>query len=432
MHQFYDMLMESQYWPREQLVDYQRSQLEQLLRHARANVPFYEHRLNPVFARDGSIDWDKWGEIPIVKRADLVDHRGAMQARQLPPGHGGTNSTSSSGSTGLPITLTVSRLATMVANVNRWRSHYWQSLDWSGVLCARRGDDPAVSSWPEGTYKGRWGPPWEPASAEGRAFEINRLAPSEQLLAFLARTATRYYATAPKPAQTLALDANRLGQSLRLEAILAHGEAVGQADRERCLSQFGARVIDLYSSKEGLQMAHPCPSGIGLHVNAESILLEILDDDGQPSALGQRGRVVITPFFSTAQPLIRYDQGDLATVGGNCRCGRSLPVLDSVDGRVTHMFRHPDGRTVAEKVPDRYRLLLGASVWQIAQTGPHAFEVRYIAEQAHGDDAAKRVTRALHETYFPDAQVNYKRLRHIPLTSAGKFIEYINEWYSGG
>ena len=40
MHQFYDMLLESQYWPAQQLVDYQRSQLEQLLRHARANVPF--------------------------------------------------------------------------------------------------------------------------------------------------------------------------------------------------------------------------------------------------------------------------------------------------------------------------------------------------------------------------------------------------------
>jgi phenylacetate-CoA ligase len=34
-HQFFDMLMQSQYWPEEVMVAYQRSQLQQLLRHAK-------------------------------------------------------------------------------------------------------------------------------------------------------------------------------------------------------------------------------------------------------------------------------------------------------------------------------------------------------------------------------------------------------------
>ena len=72
-------------------------------------------------------------------------------------------------------------------------------------------------------------------------------------------------------------------------------------------------------------MAYRCPSQAGWHVNAETLLLEIVDASGQPCRPGEMGRVVITPFFSTAQPLIRYDHGDLAVAGEGCACGRTCP-----------------------------------------------------------------------------------------------------------
>ena len=72
--QFYEMLMESQWWSADELRNYQRSQLSQLLRHAKKNVPFYEHRLDAVVKPNGDIDWDRWGEIPIVRRQDLAKH----------------------------------------------------------------------------------------------------------------------------------------------------------------------------------------------------------------------------------------------------------------------------------------------------------------------------------------------------------------------
>lgn len=95
--QFFQMLMESQFWSPKALENYQRSQLAQLLRHARKNVPFYEHRLDAVLEPNGDIDWDRWHEIPIVRRRDMIDHRTAMQARELPPGHGPTGSIETSG-----------------------------------------------------------------------------------------------------------------------------------------------------------------------------------------------------------------------------------------------------------------------------------------------------------------------------------------------
>ena len=109
-HNFFDMLMESQYWPEEVMVTYQRSQLEQLLRHARETVPFYKNRLDPVFKSNGSIDWDRWTEIPILRRADVVKGGEALMSVAPIPGHGPLGDVSTSGSTGDPVDLRITRL----------------------------------------------------------------------------------------------------------------------------------------------------------------------------------------------------------------------------------------------------------------------------------------------------------------------------------
>lgn len=84
----FEMLMESHFWPPETMLAFQRTQLTQLLFHARENVPFYKTRLDPLFRKNGDIDRGRWHEIPIVTHADLRDGRSELPATELPPGHG--------------------------------------------------------------------------------------------------------------------------------------------------------------------------------------------------------------------------------------------------------------------------------------------------------------------------------------------------------
>lgn len=247
------------------------------------------------------------------------------------------------------------------------------------------------------------------------------------MLEFLARKQIPYLSLASKIAHVMALESRRLGLAARIEFVLAYGERVGDDDRAICAETFGARIVEHYSSIESGHIAHRCEAG-SLHVNAENVLVEILDDDGRPCAPGETGRVVVTPLYSTAQPLIRYDQGDLAIPGTNCSCGRELPVIASVVGRALAIFRHPDGRSIARVMPERCRETLQCTFWQIAQTGPSAYEVRYVPRdwEHHGDEAA--FTQDFREVYFEDAAVSFRRLREIPLTAAGKFLEYVAEW----
>eukprot|EP01035_Chromulina_nebulosa_P004491 gene4491-6145_t len=165
--QFYDMLMESQWWPADDLRDYQRGQLGQLLRHAKRNVPFYETRLDAVLKPNGDIDWDRWGEIPTLRRTDLVAYREAMQARDMPAGHGPTHVLASSGSTGVAIQVTTTAVAQIADRALRWRVQRWHDLDWSKVMLNRMGSA-ANSDWFGGAEAmGTWGALGDPATERG-------------------------------------------------------------------------------------------------------------------------------------------------------------------------------------------------------------------------------------------------------------------------
>jgi phenylacetate-CoA ligase len=426
-HAFYDMLMESQFWSPSQLVAYQRGQLEQLLRHARKNVPFYKHRLDPVFTASGDIDWHRWEEIPIVTRADMAGHRDAMLALERPKGHGAAGTIASSGSTGRPIQITSNRLTALAANANRWRAHRWFELDWSGTLASR--GDPRPGDDPEqGRLLGTWGPPWEEASRHGRSVMFMRSFSAERLLDYLQETNTRYLTWGAKNLHALALEAERLHRPLKIDCVLTHGQQTSAADEAVFARVWGARCLDHYSSKEGGQMAYTCPSGHGLHVNAESVLVEIVDAHGRAVPHGEEGHVVVTPFVSTAQPLIRYDQGDIARFGPPCSCGRGLPVIAGISGRTLAISRHPDGRQMAKMLTENTRAALGATFWQIAQVGPLAFEIRYVPAEwsATGDEAT--AVADFRRVFFTDAEVRCVRMAEIPLTAAGKYLEYVNEW----
>ena len=199
-HQFYDMLMQSQYWPEEVMLAYQRTQLEQLLRHAKATVPFYENRLDAVFKRDGSIDCQRWTEIPILKRADVMRWRPQMLSRAPIPGHGPSGDISTSGSTGHPVTVRVTRLMAMVAAACRWRFHRWHELDWSRPHVSRL--DLGFSR-PDGFVLGPWGPPWDGTAKRGLSYHVGKSTELDDLLDLLLRVRPAYFSNGPTRTRAL-------------------------------------------------------------------------------------------------------------------------------------------------------------------------------------------------------------------------------------
>jgi phenylacetate-CoA ligase len=426
LHQFYDQLMESQYWPADRMREYQYEQLTHLLGHARANSPFYATRLDAVFRADGSIDFSRWREIPIVKRQDLVEHRQAMLASNVPPHHGQAQDYSTSGSTGVPLTVRANGIASLAGRAAEFRAFDWHGIDFSQVLC-RIVDDPAVARWPQGRHGGPWGPPWAYGTSAGRRAEISMFDSYEHMLDFIERAEAQYMITGSTTAHALALEAERLHLNTRLGKLFTTGSTPPGPEREALARVFGASLLQRYASKEANAMGHSCPTGDHFHVHAENVLVEVLRDDGEPCQPGETGTVVVTPFLSTHQPMIRYEQGDLATVGGPCSCGRTLPVLESIAGRLSHVFRFPDGTSTYRRLPESLRAELGARVWQIAQVEPLRIELRYEPRDpaVRGDEDA--VIAFMRSLYPADVELAVRRVDKVPLTPAGKLIEYVYE-----
>lgn len=425
--QHYEMLLQSQHWPVERMRDYQREQLGQLLRHARRETAFYATRLDAVFRADGEIDWSRWNELPVVTRQDLQLRRDEMQARTRPPGHGSTFTAQSSGSTGRPIVTTQNALSALAASSATARSYGWHGIDVERTHVCIHGEDPDVGPWPDGLLHEPWGPPVLRVGAPGRQYDLNLATTPEQAVEFIVRHRPAYIGGLVTRVAVVAHEALRQGARIVADAVLPFGEAVLAHHRQLFAEAFGgARTIPLYSSQETYRIAHACPEHDHYHVNAELMLVEILDEDGRPLPEGAPGRVVITPFYNTAQPLVRYQIGDIASLGGtDCSCGCKLPILSTIKGRIAHMFRLPDGRRILPNISDGDVLALGAEIWQLAQVGPAELEFRYVPGRNAGDEAlfASQVRRQLH----PDFSIRFVQLAPEFFRGRRKYIPYASE-----
>jgi phenylacetate-CoA ligase len=421
----FDMLMASQFWTKAQLQEFQHSQLLQLLRHAEAQVPFYKNRLGTVL-QGQYIDWAGWTSIPILTRTDVLEHREAMQAQTLPPSHGKTSVHRSSGTTGTPVSVTYNGLAELAAGAANIRAQHWHQNDWSKAVCDCSRGGMTFALWPDGVQIGTWGPSWSEQST-GAYWNINRQVTPEQLCLFILAKKVDYLTCRPQTAHAAALEALRLNIKVSLQAILCHGANITDEARADCKAAFGAEMIGLYSTTECHKIAHPCPSSGKYHVNAELMLVEIVDEAGRPCPTGQQGRVIVTPFLSTAQPLIRYDVGDIAVAGGACGCGRNLPVLDHIIGRTTSLFRLADGRKISFFIPPHLKRALGTETWQLAQVAPLGYEVRYVASSNAVANSESKIIDYMREQLGQDIDVRFVRMAQPVVDGDGKFRETVCE-----
>jgi phenylacetate-CoA ligase len=132
--------------------------------------------------------------------------------------------------------------------------------------------------------------------------------------------------------------ANRILQAgadarMGLRGIATTGEVLLPNHRDQIEKAFESAVFDRYGLAEVAgYVAQQCDARAGLHVNGGLALVEVVKD-GELCPPGEMGRVVVTNLHNYAMPFIRYDTGDMATLGDPCSCGRAFPVLVRIEGR---------------------------------------------------------------------------------------------------
>ncbi|MSP61028.1 MAG: phenylacetate--CoA ligase family protein [Myxococcales bacterium] len=209
--------------------------------------------------------------------------------------------------------------------------------------------------------------------------------------------------------------------------VLCGAERLYDADRQALIEAFGPSVFETYGCREVMLIASECERHDGLHVSAENLIVELLVTDGErrrEALPGETGEVVITDLHNLGMPFIRYANGDLAVAGpaGRCACGRALPRITSVEGRVTETLRDGQGRKVSGLVFNvLFAGVLAASVrqFQAVQHRDGSITLRLVPTHPL-DDGAREQIRATCARYLEGVLVRTEVVEEIPPTKGGK------------
>ena len=133
------------------------------------------------------------------------------------------------------------------------------------------------------------------------------------------------------------------GGSLKLKFLMSNSELLTQYARAYIEDIFQCKVYDDYSCLEFSAVAFECRMQ-NLHVAADNVILEVLDEKGKRLPAGEPGRIVVTSLNNYSMPYIRYEIGDVGTLSGEeCPCGRHFPVLKAILGRCDDFLVMPSG-----------------------------------------------------------------------------------------
>ncbi len=399
---------------------YQHEQLKKLLAICTHHVPYYSQTWTAVqieAAGNGEL-----GALPLLEKDDLRSSPDRFVRQDMHPFMKFPFLTS--GTTGTPIqcTYTLAELRDSLA-VREARSANWALVSFSE---------------PRATFSGRMVEP-----LPGRYTHIYRYNLAERQVYFSAfhlkpQTAHLYVEALKRhkirwmtgyAVSFYLLAKYVLEQRIstpEIKAVITTSEKLTPEMREVIEKAFHTRVYEEYSTVENALFASECEHG-RLHVSPDVGVVEILRPDGSACEPGEVGEVVTTCLARTYQPLIRFRLGDLAAWDDEpCPCGRQMPVIKEIVGRIEDVVTGPDGRQLVRFhgiFVDQPHVIEG----QIIQESLREFIVKVVPAEGFGEEDVEAIKNRMHQRLGPDVNLQVQQVSEIPRTQAGKYKAVISK-----
>jgi phenylacetate-CoA ligase len=334
-----EFLEESQWWRPDELKEYQWRKLKRLLTFAFEKNTFYREKFNEFGVRPDEVkDFSDLPKIPLTNKRDIINDLNNF----ISDGYAIKDLTRdmTSGSTGMNMTFYIDRNSLDYRKAAALRSMRWYN--------SADGDRKMTI----------WGSPIGASKKEKiilamrdfllRDYFISAYAMNDKTMCEVIRKIKRLkpkvivgYVSALKILAEF-MEKHRVSD-IQVNTIIPAAETLFDYQRDLFERVFHGEVFNRYGSHEFHGIAHECSFHNGMHINAENLYLEVLDD-GRPAPPGQIGEIVITNLDNFGMPFIRYRIEDLgALMQERCGCGRGLPLVDGVEGRVYDVISCPNG-----------------------------------------------------------------------------------------
>jgi len=400
-----------------ELIDLQWQRVGTLLQHAYENVPYYREIMQQNEISPASIVRERsLARLPLLSRSTISHQTDRLRATNMPPRRFLPNGTG--GSTGEPLRFFEDRDGVGWGDAAIFRSHRWYGVDVGERSCYLWGSNFDLSR-----FKGLTGrirshalnllmlPAWELSHRTVLEF-WNRV------WDFRPRLLLGYAGALHDWARLLGKTRDRIPG---LSAVIVSAETLYDEWRSIIEECFKVPVYNRYGGRDISFIAQECPVRKGLHINAENVLVEILLD-GQAAAPGELGEIVITRLDNLAMPFIRYRSGDLGIMASSpCDCGRSLPLLQKVEGRVQDAIVTGDGRIISglffahmmKDCPD-------VKEFQVHQLTMDRLMIAIVLHPARTFASKQRIERIVRQYMGSDLEILFEIRESIPVSRSGK------------
>jgi len=416
----YALLQRSQRWSREEFAAYQMQALSRLLDHAYENVPYYRR----VFDERGLVPGDittlnDLELLPFLTRDDLQKNLADLKARNYP--ESAFEYVTTGGSTGIPVGFYYER------GTSRAREWAFMKTQWDRVgyrftdRCAvLRGY--VVGSPKEGTF-------WKKALFGRWLIMSSHHMTEETLPAYIDRIRKfrpRFIQAYPSIAVILAryMTEHDIEPFPTVKAVLCGSENLYPWQRDLLAGAFGCRVYSWYGNSEQTVLAGECEESTRYHIFPEYGIVELIGRDGRPvEGPGAMGEVVATNLTNFVCPLIRYRTMDVAVAAeGQCSCGRSYPLLESVEGRLHEFIVTRDHRLISMTAVNMHSDVFdNVAQFQFYQMREGEVLMRIVKKPGYTDRDTERILRELGKKFEGDVDLTIRFVGKIPRTRRGKY-----------
>lgn len=406
-------LNNSEWWSAERIREFQWNELRTLLAHVFASVPYLREKYRAAGVTFEDVQtWDDFRQLPILTRAEVNAHGTdlcsvAFKGKLLPY--------TTSGSSGVP---------------TRFFRTY-ESYDWR---LAAKDRAYSWSGWSPGERSLHlWGGPMQTGAAvqtfKKRAHEavqrqlmINTFSQSDALWNDVhARARTFRPLLIVGYVSSLEAFAGYLQQTNRtipgVKCAVAAAEPLFDDTRRRIEEGLGVPLWNTYGCREFMSVAAECERRDGLHIHAENLVVETASED-----LEDPSEILITDLHNYGMPFVRYANGDLGRMAGSdCPCGRGLPRLQAIEGRLLDALRTADGRLVpGEFFPYLLQGIPELAQFRVEQKSIDRLVISAVLKRPLSEDSENLLRQEVARAFGPGTHCELQPVSHIPALSSGK------------
>lgn len=402
-------ILERDRWSDEQWKSYSEERLSYLLNRAATEVPYYR-RSWAERRKDGDrSSWEYLENWPILEkepiRVNPLDFvaDGCKTSRMFQDHTSGTTGTS------LNIWLSSRTVKYWYAmSEARWRRWYGVSKDDKWAIFGGQLVTPINQKTP---------PFWVwNAGLKQLYMSSYHLSPNSigHYLDAIAKYRVKYILGYPSAIYTIAQQIATSGRNdIKLKVVITNAEPLLDFQRRVISEAFSCPVRETYGMAEMVAAGGECEKG-NLHQWSDA---GIIETDQTP---GHEGEFICTGFINPDMPLIRYRVGDCGILSDDkCDCGRTLPLMEKVEGRRDDILYTRDGRRIGRLDPV-FKEDLPIVEAQIIQNSFSEIVVKLVPGMGFTEDTTVGLANRIRER-MGDINVEFEKVAHIPRTDRGKF-----------